>query len=133
VRAVKPALPEASGLERARSASEAFLYRRLETLLETKGRFQLNVRLPIAFDGQSQMEVDFLNEPLRIVVELDGGQHLSDPEAYRRDRRKDRLLQQNGYLILRFLAEDLGRDLDGVLDSILQCLVTQARSIKECV
>src|SRR5262249_11788373 len=41
-----------------RRASEAFLYRRLETLPETKGRFQLNVRVPIAFDGQSQMEVD---------------------------------------------------------------------------
>src|SRR6267142_3803513 len=118
VRAVQPSLPEKTGLERARSASEAFLYRRLETLPETKDRFQLNVRVPIAFDGQSQMEVDFLNEPLRIVVELDGSQHLSDPEAYRRDRRKDRLLQQNGYLILRFLAEDVGKDLDGVLDSI---------------
>ena len=129
VRAVKPSLPEAKGVERARSASEAFLYRRLETLPETKGRFQLNVRVPIPFDGQSQMEVDFLNELLRIVVELDGSQHLSDPEAYRRDRRKDRLLQQNGYLILRFLAEDIGKDLDGVLDSILQSLTGRERSM----
>jgi very-short-patch-repair endonuclease len=93
----------------------------------------LNVRVPIPFDGQSQMEIDFLNEPLRIALELDGSQHLSDPEAYRRDRRKDRLLQQNGYLILRFLAEDIGKDLDGVLDSILQCLVTRSRSVKEFV
>src|SRR5207244_5778968 len=97
-------------------------------LSETKGRFQLNVRLPIAFDGQSQMEIDFLNEPLRIVVELDGSQHLSDAETYRRDRRKDRLLQQNGYLILRFLAEDIGKDRDGVLDSILQSLTGRERS-----
>jgi len=28
-------------------------------------------------------------------------------EAYRRDRRKDILLQENGYLVLRFLAEDV--------------------------
>jgi very-short-patch-repair endonuclease len=28
--------------------------------------------------------------------------------ADRRDRRKDRLLQENGYLVLRFLAEDVG-------------------------
>jgi very-short-patch-repair endonuclease len=133
VRAIKPSLPEKRGVERARSASEAFLYRRLETLPETKGRFQLNVRVPIPFDGQSQMEVDFVDEPLRIVVELDGSQHLSDPEAYRRDRRKDRLLQQNGYLILRFLADDIGKDLDSILDSILQSLVTRSRSVKECV
>lgn len=88
----------------------------------------MNVRVPVPFDGQSQMEVDFLNDPLRIVVELDGSQHLSDTEAYRRDRRKDRLLQQNGYFILRFLAEDVGTDLDGVLDCILQSLVARERS-----
>jgi superfamily II DNA or RNA helicase/very-short-patch-repair endonuclease len=127
VSVAKPSLPEAWGVEGARSASEAFLYRRLETLPQTKGCFQLNVRVPIAFDDQSQMEVDFLNDSLRIVVELDESQHLSDPEAYRRDRRKDRLLQQNGYLILRYLAEDVGKDLDGVLDSILQSLTGRER------
>jgi superfamily II DNA or RNA helicase len=128
VNAVKPSSPELTGLARARSASEAFLYRRLETLPETKGRFQLNVRIPIPFDGLSQMELDFVNEDLRIAVELDGSQHLSDAEAYRRDRRKDRLLQQSGYLVLRFLAEDVGKDLDVVLDSILQSLVGRERS-----
>ena len=127
VNAVKPSSPEVTGLARARSASEAFLYRRLETLPETTGRFQLNVRISIPFDGQSQMEVDFVNASLRIVIELDGAQHLSDAEAYRRDRRKDRLLQQSGYLVLRFLAEDLGKDLDGVLNSILQSLAGRER------
>jgi Oxygenase, catalysing oxidative methylation of damaged DNA len=43
--------------------------------------------------------------------------HLSDAEAYRQDRRKDRLLQQSGYLVLWFLAEDVGKDLTVVLDS----------------
>src|SRR5438034_2445347 len=86
VNVAKLSMPEVTGLEKARSASEAFLYRRLETLLETKGRFQLNVRVPIPFDGQSQMEADFANEALRTLIELDGPQHLSDAEAYRRDR-----------------------------------------------
>ena len=57
-----------------------------------------------------------------MAVELDGAQHLADPVAYRRDRRKDRLLQQNGYLVLRFLAEDVGKELDLVLDGILRSL-----------
>jgi superfamily II DNA or RNA helicase/very-short-patch-repair endonuclease len=122
VKAIQPSSPEVTGIERARSASEAFLYRRLEGLVETSGHFQLNVRVPIAFDNRSQMEVDFLSERWRIAIELDGAQHLAAPEAYRRDRRKDRLLQQNGYLVLRFLAEDIGKDLNGVLDSILQSL-----------
>jgi very-short-patch-repair endonuclease len=56
---------------------------------------------------------------------LHGGQHLADPEAYRRDRRKDALLQENGYLVLRFLAEDMGKYLDQVLDAILRALSHQ--------
>ena len=68
------------------------------------------------------MEVDLLCEDARIAVELDGAQHLADEEAYRRDRRKDALLQEHGYFVLRFLAEDVGKRLDGVLDAILRAL-----------
>lgn len=48
---------DADGVEQARSVTEAFLFRRLETLPETKSRFCLNVALPILFDGQSRLEV----------------------------------------------------------------------------
>ncbi len=47
----------ARAADRARSAGEAFLYRRLETLPETAGRFRLNVELPIPFDVRGVMEV----------------------------------------------------------------------------
>jgi very-short-patch-repair endonuclease len=122
VHAARTMPPDADGADRARSATEAFLYRRLETLTETKGFFRLNVALPIAFDGYGGLEVDLLCTDARVAVELDGGQHLADPIAYRRDRRKDQLLQENGYLVLRFLAEDVGRELDMVLDAILRAL-----------
>ena len=122
VTAARPIPPEAEGAKRARSASEAFLYRRLETLRETRGRFQMNVDLPIAFDGWGRMEIDLLCADSRLVVEVDGAQHLADPVAYRRDRRKDQLLQENGYLVLRYLAEDLAKELDSVLDGILRSL-----------
>jgi very-short-patch-repair endonuclease len=119
--------PDTEGAERARSATEAFLYRRLETLSETAGKFSLNAELPIPFDGWGRMEVDLLSADARVAVELDGPQHLSDPQAYRRDRRKDLLLQQNGYVVLRFLAEDIGKQLDEVLDTILRILVNRTR------
>ncbi|MEP6916466.1 MAG: DEAD/DEAH box helicase family protein [Acidobacteriota bacterium] len=122
VHVARTVLPHADGADRARSATEAFLYRRLETLAETKGRFRLNVAPPIAFDGFGKLEVDLLCAVARVAVELDGAQHLADPVAYRRDRRKDQLLQENGYLVLRFLAEDVGKDLDLVLDAILRAL-----------
>ena len=57
-----------------------------------------------------------------MALELDGPQHLADPEAYRRDRRKDALLQENGYFVLRFLSEDIGRRLDIVLDTIVRAM-----------
>ena len=53
------AMPEdAEGAARARSASEAFLYRRLDTLKETNARFRLNAALPIPFNGCGTLEVD---------------------------------------------------------------------------
>ncbi len=119
--------PEAEGADRARSATEAFLYRRLETLNGTRGRFELNVHLPIAFDGRGQMEVDLLCADSRLAIELDGAQHLSDEVAYRRDRQKDRLLQENGYWVLRFLAEDVGKELDSILDTVLRSLAHRER------
>lgn len=123
VGAARPVSPEAEGAARARSASEAFLFRRLETLAETAGRFRLNASLPIPFDTRGSMEVDFLCPEAGLVIELDGAQHLADPAAYRRDRRKDALLQEHGLHVLRFLADDLAADLDRVLDTILRALV----------
>jgi very-short-patch-repair endonuclease len=111
---------EAEGVQRARSASEAFLFRRLETLEETTGRFRLNAELSIPFDGWGKMEVDLLDEETRLVIELDGGQHFANEDAYRRDRRKDALLQEHGYFVLRFLVQDIGAQLDHVLDTILR-------------
>ncbi len=115
----------AEGEARARSASEAFLYRRIQTLPELQDCFRLNSELPIPFDHAGHMEVDFLCEDLRFVVEVDGAQHLADADAYRRDRRKDALLQQHGYIVLRFLAEDVAKYLDHVLDAILAALVSR--------
>ncbi|MEI6670363.1 MAG: restriction endonuclease subunit R, partial [Acidobacteriota bacterium] len=78
--------PDAEAADRARSATESFLFRRLETMSDTRGRFILNAVMPIAFDGQGKMEVDLLCVEARVAVELDGAQHLGDPVAYRRDR-----------------------------------------------
>jgi superfamily II DNA or RNA helicase/very-short-patch-repair endonuclease len=122
VHAARPVIPDSEGIHRARSATEAFLYRRLETLPETAGLFRLNAQLPIPFDGWGLMEVDLLCSERHLAIELDGAQHLDSADAYRRDRRKDALLQENGFFVLRFLAEDVGKYLDTVLDAILRTL-----------
>lgn len=130
VHAARRIADDAKGIDRARSASEAFLYRRLETLPQTTGRFHLNARLPIQFDAEGEMEVDLYCHEARLAIELDGPQHFANPDAYRRDRRKDALLQENGCLVLRFLVEDVGMHLNEVLDLILRSLerLLRARS-----
>ncbi|MBI1874250.1 MAG: DUF559 domain-containing protein [Acidobacteria bacterium] len=73
------------------------------------------------------MEGDLVDADSRLVVEVDGAQHLADPVAYRRDRRKDRLLHENGYLVLRYLTEDLSK-LDSVLDGVLRALSVRRKA-----
>lgn len=120
---VSTSIPQhAEGADRARSATERFLYYRLETLPQTKGKFKLNAELDISFDGWGKMEVDLLYAQGHLAIEIDGEQHLGNANAYRRDRRKDFLLQERGYTILRFLSEDVGKRLDDVLDVILRAL-----------
>ena len=87
----------------------------------------MNAELPIPFDNWGRMEVDLLYADARIAIELDGAQHLESVEAYRRDRRKDMLLQQNGYFVLRFLAEDVGTNLNMVLDTIQRTLFSRQK------
>ena len=58
----------------------------------------------------------------QLAVEIDGAFHFADAEHCRRDRRKDFLLQKNGYLVLRFLAEDVTRHLAQVIDEIAAAL-----------
>jgi superfamily II DNA or RNA helicase/very-short-patch-repair endonuclease len=118
----RPNPAEAVGTDRARSATEAFIYRRLQTIPLTAGRFRLNAELSIPFDGNGSMEVDLLCAEARLAIELDGAQHLASAEAYRRDRRKDMLLQEHGYFVLRFLAEDVGLQLNTVLDAIFRAM-----------
>ncbi len=117
----------ATGEERARSASEAFLYRRLQSLDATRDRFELNVKLPISFAGQGTMEVDFLHRGGKLVMELDGPHHFQDADAYRHDRMKDARLQEHGHRVLRFLSQDLGSHLNHVLDEILRTMASVVR------
>jgi len=121
VHAAWRAIPDdARGAARARSATEAFLFRRLETLEATCGLFALNARLPIPWQGGDEMEVDLCAACLRLVIELDGAQHLGDCEAYRRDRAKDLRMQEHGFRVVRVLAEDVCERLDDVLDTVLR-------------
>lgn len=108
-----------------RSATELFLFRYLETTPQTKGAFLLNGQLPIPFGPNAFMEIDLLCTQRKIALEIDGEFHFETRENYRRDRRKDLLLQKAGYLVLRFLAEDVIERIDIVLETIQSIFETR--------
>jgi very-short-patch-repair endonuclease len=55
-------------------------------------------------------------------IEIDGFHHFGDPEAYRRDRRKDLLLQTQGLLVIRAPAEDVMRVLRPAIAEVCRAL-----------
>lgn len=101
----------------ARSHAERLLFECLQRLPDTAGLFQLNGRLPVRF-GSTALEVDLLGESCAMAIEVDGYFHFRETDAYRRDRRKDVLLQEHGYLVMRFLADDVVHRLEEILDII---------------
>lgn len=105
----------------ARSAAEAALFEALEATPATRGRFELNESLSVRF-GSRAAEVDLLSRRDRIAIELDGIHHFADADCYRRDRRKDLLLQTQDLLVLRFLAEDVARDPRDAVQTVCQAL-----------
>ncbi|WP_395812707.1 DUF559 domain-containing protein [Archangium minus] len=109
--------PEAA--DRARSSAERFLLALLDSLPATQGLFENNKRAEFRINNRP-VEVDFLCRRLRVAIEVDGYYHFQDPEAYRRDRRKDLGLQRHGYLVLRFLANDVVARLEEIRDTILE-------------
>jgi len=113
----------------ARSAAERFLFERLESIPETAGLFELNATLGFRFGPTRSIEVDLAARSLGLVVEVDGYHHFQDPEAFRCDRRKDLELQKHGYLVARFLAGDVVKRLEDVMDTILKAVAFRRASV----
>ena len=60
--------------------------------------------------------VDFCCPNAKLIIELDGGQHLEQREQ---DARRTRDLEDSGYFVLRFWNNDVLQNIDGVLGEIL--------------
>ncbi|HEX2102734.1 MAG TPA: DUF559 domain-containing protein [Solirubrobacteraceae bacterium] len=56
------------------------------------------------------LEVDFLFEACRVVVETDGWVHHRTPTAFERDRQRDAALARAGHRVLRFTCRQVTDD-----------------------
>jgi very-short-patch-repair endonuclease len=111
----KPSTPIARKLRRDATEAEKHLWRWL------RGRQILGFK----FRRQSPVAgfiADFLCEELRIIVELDGGQH-SDSST---DADRTARLQAAGYQVIRYWNNDVMRNMEGVLEDLRSRLIAVA-------
>jgi len=67
--------------------------------------------------------VDFVCFEKKIVIELDGSQHIESNNS-EKDRERDKWLSNEGFLVLRFWDNDIFKNLEGVLEAIREkCLI----------
>ncbi len=70
--------------------------------------------------------LDFLSHAMKLVIEIDGGQHFEDRHELR-DKRRDAFLASKGFRVLRFNNHDVMTNRTGVLD-VIAAAVRDARA-----
>lgn len=76
------------------------------------------------------VRLDLIWRAERCVVEIDGPEH-RDPLRFEADRRRDALLQIEGYVVLRFTNDQIARDLALVVAQLEQLVTARRRAIAE--
>ena len=95
------------------------------TEAERKLWWHLRHRLPVGnshFRRQVRIKryiVDFACHAAHLIVEIDGGQHASRTAA---DAERTKILEANGYRVLRFWNNDVLGNIEGVLEEIQRAL-----------
>jgi very-short-patch-repair endonuclease len=64
--------------------------------------------------------VDFYCPEKKLIIELDGSQHIEKQKEY--DKQRDKYLKNLGFAILRFWDNDINNNLNGALLKILEYL-----------
>ncbi|MBV4358415.1 endonuclease domain-containing protein [Pinibacter aurantiacus] len=67
--------------------------------------------------------VDFYCKPLKLVIEVDGGYHIT-PEQRVRDQHRQQILESMGLHFLRFRDEEVRSDINTVIEAIERYIKT---------
>jgi very-short-patch-repair endonuclease len=109
-----PRRARARSLRRAETEAEALLWRRL------RGR-GLNGFKFVRQEPVSIYFADFVCRDERLIVEVDGATHSTDAQL-RSDAARADALARLGYRVLRVANDEVFRNLEGVLETILAAL-----------
>ncbi len=111
------------------SANEIFAraMRNDPTEAEKKLWWHLRHRMPVSkthFRRQVRIGryiADFASHRAKLVIEIDGGQHAEQAAA---DAERTKLLEAEGYRVVRFWNNEVLTNIDGVLEAIASALAT---------
>jgi len=99
------------------------ILRKKQTPQESKlWRYLKDKNLEVKFRRQYAINryiVDFCCPARKLVIELDGGGH-ADPHQKELDRKRDKLLEANGYRVIRIWNSEIDCNIEGVLEHILR-------------
>ncbi|AXK46482.1 DUF559 domain-containing protein [Brachybacterium saurashtrense] len=96
----------------AESGTETLVRRALQ-------RRGVSVRVQVEIPGVGRVDL-VVGEGL--IIECDSATHHSDPEAYAKDRRRDRVARRRGYTVVRLTYEDVMVSWEEVLPDLLVML-----------
>jgi very-short-patch-repair endonuclease len=71
--------------------------------------------------------IDFSFDDELIAIEIDGSQHLL-PERAKSDKKKDKLLLDSGWLVIRFTALEVLRDVDRCVNEVMGIIKDRPKS-----
>jgi very-short-patch-repair endonuclease len=110
---VPPQRRLARQMRAAPTEAERKLWWHLRHRLPTPGaHFRRQVRI-------GRYIADFVSHTKRIIVEVDGGQHAVRSAA---DEERTKVLEANGYRVLRYWNNDVLTNINGVLEDILSAI-----------
>jgi very-short-patch-repair endonuclease len=109
-----PRTSRARRLRREATPAERKLWGQLRLLELPGGHFRRQVPIGPYF-------ADFAHHGLKLVVELDGGQHGLGP-GLRHDAARTSYLERSGYRVLRFWNNEVAENLDGVVETIFAAI-----------
>ena len=100
-------VPRARSLRRDATEAEKSLWQHLRQPPFKQHHFRRQATIALHF-------ADFASHHLRIVIEVDGGQHFASAS----DEVRTRYLEAKGYRVLRFWNNDVLQNMPGVLSAI---------------
>jgi len=107
-------LDHARALRKTMTPHEVKLWVRLRALRSQGHHFRRQ-------SPQNGYVLDFVCRRVRLIVEVDGGQHGFDDHAAR-DSKRDAHFGRLGYRVLRFWNNEVDSNLDGVVETIWRAL-----------